>query len=194
MQGQVIPGRFSVSPRAFSRFTYAGDPYELLERSRRPTSPRQNKPPPGTTQARHPLPFLNAASVPTGPKHTPVFEAFSYTIDPHERRDEVRKARLAADHEKMRAGAFKAGGRAFRGDKRAMQSRQGELLKGVQRCFRTDWNAYLGTTVRTSLATRTRPVPHDAACGGLTSPRKPRGGRRALGRAPPKPAPSAPEA
>ena len=140
MQGQVTRSRFSPAPRAFSHFAYAGDPYEQIERSRRPASSRPVTSLPSSPRANHAYPFKHCA-VPTAPKHTGTFAVFTYDVDPFERRQAARKRAEQANTERMRGGAFIAGGRR-KADKRAMHSRLPELLKGVHNTFRGDWLAF----------------------------------------------------
>lgn len=147
MQGQITPGRFSSAPKAFSTFTYTGDPnyYERLERSRRPPSSKQASSTPSSSRAPHGLPFKICA-VPSGPRHTGTFAVFTYDVDPAERRQAARKQAEQQDSERVRAGAFVAGGRR-KADKRAMQSRLPELLKGVHKTFQGDWLAFHSISV-----------------------------------------------
>ena len=71
---------------------------------------------------------------------------FSYDVDPFERRLAVKKAAERKEAEGVRAGAFVAGGRR-KADKRSMQSRLPELLKGVHNTFRGDWYAFHSISV-----------------------------------------------
>ena len=145
MQGQLIPGRFSASPRSFSRFEHVSEPYEA---SRRPGISRASMDSGvsvASHHAQHPLAFKHC-SAPIAPKSTGTFALFQYELDPHETRDELRRQRLKADLGKIKAGAFVAGGWR-KGAKVTMQCRQGELLRGVHRSLRADWSTYLRTTV-----------------------------------------------
>ena len=147
MQGQITPSRFSSAPKAFSTFTYMGESnyYERLERSRRPPNCNPASSAPSSPRAPNHQPFKICA-VPNGPRHTGTFAVFTYDADPAERRQAAKKQAEQQDSERLRAGAFVAGGRR-QGDKRAMQSRLPELLQGVHTTLLGDWLAFHSISV-----------------------------------------------
>tara|TARA_B110001452_G_scaffold34870_1_gene26882 strand:- start:2246 stop:2995 length:750 start_codon:yes stop_codon:yes gene_type:complete len=146
MRGQFTPSRFSSAPKAFSTFTYTGDPnyYERLERSRRPPSSKQASSAPSSPCGSN-QPF-KICGVPSGPRHTGTFAVFTYDVDPAERRQAARKQAEQQDSERVRAGAFVAGGRP-KDNKQAMQGRLPELLKGVHKTLLADWLAFHSMSV-----------------------------------------------
>jgi len=134
-----------LSGRGFSNFQFAldgqSDPYELTERARCPSSSRG--PQQAVLHSMSPRPVFKHSALPQAPAQAGSFQCFRYSMDPYERKEDLKRTEVRHVATRQLGGSFLAGGSA-KNEKRSLRRRLPELREQLKRSLRSDWPSFMG--------------------------------------------------
>ena len=141
--GTIIPHKYSaMKGRGFSSFLYDSSPPTASKQAKNQHNARAEF---AAASSRPPRPQSAPwlSSLPMQPKQAGAFQRFRYTINPYEALQESNWQYAKKEHAKIRAGAFKPGGKGADARRRSLKLRAGELMADLLATLRADWPSFI---------------------------------------------------